>query len=86
MRIDWSKIFVALIALTAVSCSSYNKLLKSSDSDMKYRKAIELCNAGKYNKAYALLEDVAHIYAQSARADTVAYYTGLISTNIHFTG
>ena len=59
------------------SCSGYSKVLKSNDSNLKYQTAIEYTDKGKYNKALTLFQDVAHVYAQSARADTLAYYTGL---------
>ena len=71
MRIDVNKALVVLAGVTAASCSGYSKVLKSNDSNLKYQTAIE------YNKALTLFQDVAHVYAQSARADTLAYYTGL---------
>ncbi len=76
MRVDFRTIFIAAVALSAASCSTYNKVLKSKDSDLKYRTAIEYYRTGKYSKALALFQDIAHIYSQSARADPMAYYTG----------
>ena len=77
MRIDVNKALVVLAGVTAASCSGYSKVLKSNDSNLKYQTAIEYTDKGKYNKALTLFQDVAHVYAQSARADTLAYYTGL---------
>lgn len=77
MRIDVNKALVVLAGVTAASCSGYSKVLKSNDSNLRYQTAIEYTDKGKYNKALTLFQDVAHVYAQSARADTLAYYTGL---------
>ena len=64
---------------------SYNRLLKSSDYDLKYRRALEYYystkkgtdknTAGNYQKAGSLLEQVAPVYVGTPREDSVAYYT-----------
>lgn len=64
---------------------SYNKLLKSSDYELKYRRALEYYYAtkkgsdkntsGNYQKAGTLLEQVAPIYVGTPREDSIAYYT-----------
>lgn len=55
------------------SCSGYNKLLKSSDLELKYRKTKELYEKGKYYKAYPLLEELVTVYRGTARAEELAY-------------
>ena len=64
---------------------SYNRLLKSSDYDLKYRRALEYYyatkkgsdknTAGNYQKAGTLLEQVAPVYVGTPREDSIAYYT-----------
>ena len=65
--------------LTTVSCSEYNKLLKSGSNKQKYDKALEYFNAGKYSRSLTLFKDIEHIFSQSDQADTVAFYTSLCS-------
>lgn len=50
MKFYPAKIFIALMLLTTVSCSEYNKLLKSGSNKQKYDKALEYFNAGKYSR------------------------------------
>lgn len=64
------------IALAAVSCSGYTKLLKSGDHEVKYKKAIQYYDAGKYTRTIALLEDINNIYVNTNREDTILYYLG----------
>lgn len=64
---------------------SYNRLLKCSDYDLKYRRALEYYYAtkkgtdknttGNYQKAGTLLEQVAPVYVGTPREDSVAYFT-----------
>lgn len=56
-----------------VSCSGYNKLLKSSDLELKYKKALEYYGNEKYFKAYPLIEELVTIYRGTARAEELYY-------------
>ena len=50
---------VAVFFLTAgifTSCGEYNKILKSSDANLKYSKAIEYYEQGRYDRALPLFE------------------------------
>ena len=77
-----------LSAARADKPMSYNKLLKSTDYDLKYRRALEYYYATKpdkkggqkntpanYQKAGTLLEQVTGVYVGTPREDSVAYYT-----------
>ncbi len=64
------------VALCAVSCSGYNKLLKSNEYEQKYLTALDYYEKGKYAKTVTLLESVNQVFAGTNRADTVAYYYG----------
>jgi outer membrane protein assembly factor BamD len=55
------------------ACTGYNKLLKSSDLELKYSKTIELYEKKKYYKAYPLLEELVTVYRGTARAEKLAY-------------
>ena len=76
MKRLFPKYLVLLVALGSVSCSAFNKLLKSDDNDKKYTRAIEYYNEGKYDKCALLLESLNQVFAGTERADTLAYYYG----------
>ena len=65
-----------LILLTVIlsSCGSYNKIVKSSDYEFKYKKAIEYYEDGEYVRAGTLLKELVTIYRGTNRADKVYYY------------
>lgn len=56
------------------SCSEYQKLLKSNDPDLKYNKAIEYYNKKDYMRAQNLLDEIAHYYKGTERAEDVLNY------------
>lgn len=69
--------FAILIALgLSVGCSSYNKLLKTNDSEKMYQAALKYYEEGDLQHALQLFQEVAPRYASTMRADTIMYYTG----------
>jgi len=67
-------IIVALMSLVLVGCSDYQKILKSTDPDYKYEKAIEYFNAKKYTKAQTLFDDITAYYKGTERSEDVLIY------------
>ena len=67
-------IIVALVSLVLSSCSEYQKLLKSTDPDLKYEKAIKYFNQKKYVKAQTLFDDVTAYYKGTERSEDVLIY------------
>ena len=67
---------IAFLVLAAFlsSCGNFNKIVKSTDYEYKYKKAIELYDDGDYVKAGTLLKDLVSIYRGTNRADKVYYY------------
>lgn len=57
-----------------VSCSEYQKLLKSPDAELKYERAVEYFDQKKYNKALTLFEDVSTYYKGTERSQEVLNY------------
>ena len=53
------------------SCSEYQKLLKSTDPELKYDKGVEYFNAKKYSKAITLLDEVSTYYNNSDRSEMI---------------
>lgn len=69
-----SKIVTALILLVlTASCGEYEKVLKSTDYELKKNKAIEYYEAGKYIKASELLTMVLPRYRATDEADNITW-------------
>jgi outer membrane protein assembly factor BamD len=58
-------------------CSQFEKLRKSTDYQLKYRKAFEYYNVGDYVRAGQLFDDIAAMYRTTNKADTIAYYQAM---------
>ncbi|HYG51884.1 MAG TPA: outer membrane protein assembly factor BamD [Flavobacteriales bacterium] len=69
------RLFVVFIGLTLISstCNKYNKLLKSSDYNLKYEKALEYYDKKDYTRAMALLEEILPLLRPTAKGEP-AYY------------
>ena len=64
------RLFIVLIILVLVSsCGEYEKLLKSSDFDLKKAKAQEYFDAGKYVKSSELLAQILPRFRATAEAE-----------------
>lgn len=63
-----------LVAVVLSSCSKYQKLLKSSDNDLKYQTAIAFFEKKDYYRALQLFDQLVPIYKGTERAEKMAYY------------
>jgi len=70
---SFSIVFSILIFILA-SCGDYNKILKSTDYEFKYKKAVEYYEEGEYVKAAGLFQELVNIYRGTSRADRIYYY------------
>ncbi len=66
-------ILIALPLLLA-SCSEYQRVLKSTDAEYKFSKAVEYYDAGQYNRAFPLFDELLTIFRGSSRAELVYFY------------
>jgi outer membrane protein assembly factor BamD len=67
--------FVVMMAsVMLMSCGDYNKVLKSSDYEFKYKKAVEYYDAGEFVKSGTLFQELINIYRGTSRADQIYYY------------
>ncbi len=62
------------IAIGLYSCDGYNKLLKSSNYELKLEKAQQYYKKGNYIKASALFEELIPVYKGSDKAEEIYYY------------
>jgi len=58
-----------------MSCSPYQKLLKSSDNEVKYTKALEYYEKGNYKPAQQLFEQIQAFFKGTEKAEKISYYT-----------
>lgn len=71
-KIYFGLLFGALMLLS--SCGEYNRVLKSTDLDYKYAKAVEYYEAEQYNKAYPIFDELLTLYRGTAKAQDVYFY------------
>lgn len=72
-----NKISGFLIVLAVVlfgSCSEYQRLLKSTDYELKYTKSKEYYNKGEYEKSLTLLNELKRIYMATDKSEHINYY------------
>ncbi len=65
---------IGLLVFLLSSCGEYQKILKSSDYDLKYAKATEYFQKKDYTRASTLLEELLTIYRGTEKAELVSYY------------
>lgn len=64
----------SLSILLLASCSSYNKMLKSADPDVKLEAAFKYYEDGDYFRAMQLFENVIVSYRGTANAEKILFY------------
>ncbi len=67
-------ILTVLLLLILNSCGDFNKIVKSTDYEFKYKKAVEFYEGGDFVKASSLFGELISIYRGTSRADKIYYY------------
>lgn len=62
-----------LLTFVLSSCGEYNKILKSTDRELKYTYAKKYFDEGKYNRSITLLEELVAPFKGTARAEETLY-------------
>ena len=75
MKKSFLYFFIVVIGLS--SCSQYEKLRKSTDYKLKYRKAFDYYNVGDYVRAGQLFDDIVYNFRATNKADTVSFYQAM---------
>ena len=77
------KIFAVVISLVVLSsCGGFNKLLKSSDYDLKYEKGFEYYNKGKYSKALQIFEQITTVYRGLEKGEKLMFYYAMTNFKV----
>lgn len=67
------KLLFLLAIVLLPSCSEYQKILKSTDYDLKYEKALEYYEEGDYMRASTLLDELISVYMGTSKAEEAHY-------------
>jgi outer membrane protein assembly factor BamD len=62
------------ISLFLFSCSEFNKVVKSTDYEYKYKKGIEYYESGEYAHANVLFQDLVYAFRGTSRGDDLYFY------------
>ena len=67
--------FILLVLSTLMfSCSEFNKVVKSSDYEYKYKKAIEYYEQKNFKRSITLFQDLVYVYRGTSKGDELYYY------------
>lgn len=66
-------LLIVIAAGTLLSCSNYQKLLRSDDMAKKYAAADSLYKLGKYKKALGLMEQIVPVYRGKPQAEPLMF-------------
>lgn len=69
-----SALLLFIVLTGSVGCSKYQRVLKSNDFEQKFDMAMTYYDAGKYQKAFPLYEELITVFRGTARAEEVYYY------------
>ncbi|NCA85726.1 MAG: outer membrane protein assembly factor BamD [Clostridia bacterium] len=67
-------ILLLLASVVMASCSKHQKILKSTDNEAKYEKAMEYYDKGDYYRALQVFEQLMPVYRGTAKAEKLYYY------------
>ena len=65
---------LVLMGVIITSCGEYQKILSSSDYDLKYEKALEYYEIEEYIRASALFEELLPVFKGTERSEDVNYH------------
>lgn len=77
-----SYLFLLFALLSAFGCTEYRRVVRSTDLQYKYDKALEYYKAEKYAKAYPLLEELNITYRGTEKGERIAYYRAQCDFNL----
>lgn len=72
-------LYILFIATMLVSCSDFQKTLKSEDVGAKFTMGTELFEAGKYNKAKRLFDQILQKYRGKPQAEKLTFMHAMCS-------
>lgn len=71
---NYQIVILSALVLLIASCSGFNKLLKTKDYGLMYKKGLEYYEKKDHYKYTTLFEQLVPIYRGTMQADTIEYY------------
>lgn len=76
-------LFIGIISIfMLVSCSKYQKILKSTDNEKKYEIAMDYYERKDYNRALELFDLLQAAYRGTTKGEDISYYTAYCYYNL----
>ncbi len=75
-------LYILLISILFISCSDFQKTLKSEDTAAKFEMASELFDAGKWRKSFRLSEQILQKYRGKPQAEKLTYMHAMCSYHL----
>ncbi|MDN3494013.1 outer membrane protein assembly factor BamD [Winogradskyella bathintestinalis] len=75
-------LYILLISMLLISCSKFQKTLKSEDTAAKFEMATELYDAGKYKKSFRLADQILQQYRGKPQAEKLTYIHAMCSYHL----
>lgn len=72
-------LYILLISILFISCSDFQKTLKSEDTASKFEMATELYEAEKWNKSFRLLDQILQKYRGKPQAEKLTFMHAMCS-------
>jgi outer membrane protein assembly factor BamD len=72
-------LYILLISILFISCSDFQKALKSEDTAEKFKMGAELYEAEKWNKSYRLLNQIIASYRGKPQAEKLTFMHAMCS-------
>ena len=69
----WTLAFCGFVALT--SCNDFNRMVKSTDNEMKYEVAMDYYDRGDYNHALQLFDLLQASFRNTPKGEAINYRT-----------
>jgi len=67
-------LLIGMLSFAIYSCSSYDTVLKSTDGNLKFRKALEYYQEEDYVRAGNLFDMIVNVFKGTTKSDTVSWY------------
>jgi outer membrane protein assembly factor BamD len=65
---------IILVVFAAISCSEYQNILKSTDPELKYNKAVEYFEKNDFMRASTLFDEVSRYFRGTERSEQILNY------------
>lgn len=75
-------LYILLISILFISCSDFQKTLRSEDVAEKFKMATELYEAEKWNKSFRLLDQILPQYRGKPQAEKLTFMHAMCSYNL----